>query len=48
MKNKNSKKETYKKVGIGVGLVIVVAVIILNRGKPRPWKRCAVTSVRNS
>lgn len=29
MKNKNSKKETYKKVGIGVGLVIVVAVIIL-------------------
>ena len=29
MKNKNSKKETYKKVGIGVGLVIVAAVIIL-------------------
>lgn len=29
MKNKNSKKETYKKVGIGVGLVIIVAVIIL-------------------
>ena len=29
MKSKNSKKETYKKVGIGVGLVIVVAVIIL-------------------
>ena len=29
MKNKNSKKETYKKVGIGVGLVIVVAAIIL-------------------
>lgn len=29
MKNKNSKKETDKKVGIGVGLVIVVAVIIL-------------------
>ena len=26
MKNKNSKKETYKKVGIGVGLVINVAM----------------------
>lgn len=29
MKNKNAKKETYKKAGIGAGLVIVAAVIIL-------------------
>ena len=29
MKNKNSKKETYKKIGIGAAIVVVIAVIIL-------------------
>ena len=29
MKNKNSKKETYKKIGIGAAIVVVLAIIIL-------------------
>lgn len=29
MKNKNAKKETYKKIGIGAAIVVVLAIIIL-------------------
>ena len=29
MKNKNTKKETYKKIGIGAAVVVVLAIIIL-------------------
>ena len=29
MKNKNTKKETYKKIGIGAAIVVVLAIIIL-------------------
>ena len=29
MKNKSTKKETYKKIGIGAAIVVVIAVIIL-------------------
>ena len=29
MKNKSSKKETYKKVGVGAAIVVVIAIIIL-------------------
>ena len=28
MKNKNAKKETYKKIGIGAAIVVVFAIII--------------------